>query len=99
MKKKNNDVLNFELSDDSNGYYPSIDLSDYRVEKFLREFKITDDLTTITATRRAWISFMVILTSGRYLKSNIEEEDQIFGEFFQDPPMGDILGEEISMGD
>lgn len=74
--EKRNDALYLELFDYINGYTPSIDLTDYKVDKFLAEFHISNEETSISGTKSDWITFLVLVIE-RYsnLHPYIEEDE------------------------
>lgn len=67
MEKRNTDVNLNDIIDYLDGYKPEIQLPMFKVKKFCEDFKINEDgETTITGTKKDWVSLMVLIVECYY---------------------------------
>ena len=87
-------IIYWKLYDYLKGDTDTFDFPEYNFEKFLKEYNISEtEETTMSGYKKDWLAFLVLLST-RYWNSdpNIVDDQQ-------DPPTGDNIIDEISMGD
>lgn len=88
------DFIYWILYDYLKGEKDKLDFPEYNFEKFIKEYNISEtEETTMSGFKKDWLVFLV-LVSTRYWNSDPNIEDHQ-----EDPPTGDDIIDEISMGD